>query len=711
MEKIQDKRFLYVATDDINMRDIPEALHMLGYPVYELDREITSQGFQEEECLWLLEILRGIEVNHVVTYDFIETVAEACHEAKKNYIAWVYDSPQKELYTKYAFYETNFIFVFDERQWLRLREAGISNVYHLPLAASAEKVQAVLDKNPRSYTEEVSFVGQLYSTETFDQIVESAPENALLLFRQEMESFLLQWPDRKDDKRKYFHGTMPSAMVEHLGNYENHRVNQFYPYMGEDLYYEAAVMARMLANAERTEILNCLSKKHQVSLFTFDTNARGLSDKVEMKPGVGFDKEVYAIYQNSKINLNISLHCIETGIPQRVFDVLAAGGFLLTNYQEELERYFTPGKDLVVFHNQEELNELVEYYLAHDVEREEIAKNGQRTVWEKHNYIMRMKQVMTILDSHEKEKNCPVIVLTTPKDFERVYPAYEMMIRNLEPRKVFFLGSRKVLELIEGSPLKGRVGFVDEESLIPFDTVNETMKKALDVDYVSRGITGWYYQQFLKMAYAYQCSESYYMSWDGDTVPCAPFSMFAADGETPYFDIKTEYFEDYFITMGKLIPGLHKVIQGSFVSEHMLFDKEIMKELIETIEENDSLPGEHFYEKIIWSIPKEKLTKNSFSEFETYGTYVAIKHTNKYRIRRWYSFRYGGLFLHPETMTQEDYLWLSRDFHAVSYEKEQSIRWDHENLFQNKEYQRKLTARQMLEAAQQAFDGGMIEEW
>ena len=155
-----------------------------------------------------------------------------------------------------------------------------------------------------------------------------------------------------------------------------------------------------------------------------------------------------------------------------------------------------------------------------------------------------------------------------------------------------------------------------------------------------------------------------------------------------------------------------KVIKKSFISEHMLMNKEIMKELISAIESNDSLKGEKFYEKIIYSISPEKLTSNSFSEFETYGTFTVLKHMEVYRLRDWHSFRYGGDFFDSKKISDEDFEWLSHDFHAISFEKGHEVREDHKNLFDNKEYQNKLTARQMLEVAQQEFKGdSFIESW
>lgn len=312
------------------------------------------------------------------------------------------------------------------------------------------------------------------------------------------------------------------------------------------------------------------------------------------------------------------------------------------------------------------------------------------------------------------EPKYDVIILTTAKDFQRVECCYPRLLKYMQPRKIIFVGNDEVGELCQNlqSQTEGQqIGFINEESVIPFAQVHEAMKKALGVQELARRTTGWYYQQFLKMQYSYVCKDAYYLTWDGDTIPCKPFTMFQSNGSTPYLDLKHEYHEAYFQTIANIFPGMHKTIEKSFIAEHMLFCCDIMKSMINDIMANDNLPGAYFWEKIIAAIPKAELLSNSFSEFETYGTYVSYKYTTAYGLRDWHSFRYAGAFLHPETMTDADYVWLGRDFDALSFEKNQSVREDHENLFHNPKYQQRLTARQMLEIAQQEFTEGYLEVW
>ena len=100
------------------------------------------------------------------------------------------------------------------------------------------------------------------------------------------------------------------------------------------------------------------------------------------------------MFHLSKINLNISSRSIESGIPQRVWDIMAVGGFCLTNYQPELEEYFVIGEDLDVYHDLDELMDKVMYYLQNDKLRIRIAINGYKKVREHHNMISRVRKAM-----------------------------------------------------------------------------------------------------------------------------------------------------------------------------------------------------------------------------------------------------------------------------------------------------------------------------
>ena len=134
-----------------------------------------------------------------------------------------------------------------------------------------------------------------------------------------------------------------------------------------------------------------------------------------------------------------------------------------------------------------------------------------------------------------------VLIMTTPKDFLRLKNNYHRLVKNMPAKQLVFVGNEEVGKLSKGLNLGEQVGFIHEDHILPFSDVHKIMKDVLQREDVPRGVTGWYYQQFLKMQYSAVCEDDYYLVWDGDTIPCKPFTMFYEDKKTPYFDLKREY--------------------------------------------------------------------------------------------------------------------------------------------------------------------------
>jgi len=96
----------------------------------------------------------------------------------------------------------------------------------------------------------------------------------------------------------------------------------------------------------------------------------------------------------SKIVLNITnsnFYCVETGLNLRIFEVLATGGFLLTDHYEEIAELFEIGKEIETYSSARELREKVEYYLNHEEERIQIAAAGKKKFYELYTWEQRAK--------------------------------------------------------------------------------------------------------------------------------------------------------------------------------------------------------------------------------------------------------------------------------------------------------------------------------
>ena len=109
---------------------------------------------------------------------------------------------------------------------------------------------------------------------------------------------------------------------------------------------------------------------------------------------VDYYTEMPLVFNRSRINLNITRRGIQTGMPLRAIDILGSGGFLLSNFQSDFLEYFVPGEDFVYFESREDLIQKVDYYLAHDKEREQIAQAGHEKVMHCYTYERKIKHLL-----------------------------------------------------------------------------------------------------------------------------------------------------------------------------------------------------------------------------------------------------------------------------------------------------------------------------
>lgn len=106
---------------------------------------------------------------------------------------------------------------------------------------------------------------------------------------------------------------------------------------------------------------------------------------------------------DSKIVLNIirsHFYGAETGVNLRIFEALAAGCFLLTDYCEEITELFAVGEEIEVFRNARELVDKVNFYLANPEKITEIAKHGHEKFLKSHTWDARVQELATKLSLH-----------------------------------------------------------------------------------------------------------------------------------------------------------------------------------------------------------------------------------------------------------------------------------------------------------------------
>ncbi len=137
-------------------------------------------------------------------------------------------------------------------------------------------------------------------------------------------------------------------------------------------------------------------KKYDVAFVgSVYPNRRALLDRLKEKFNVletkAFMEDMVRIFNEAKIVLNLGVG--NSGYPLRVFEALGSRSFLLTNEIREGDTLFRDREHLVYF-NDENIEDLIEYYLEHDDEREAIAQNGYEEVVKKHTFGLRIEKIL-----------------------------------------------------------------------------------------------------------------------------------------------------------------------------------------------------------------------------------------------------------------------------------------------------------------------------
>jgi spore maturation protein CgeB len=115
-----------------------------------------------------------------------------------------------------------------------------------------------------------------------------------------------------------------------------------------------------------------------------------------LRPEVNYYDELPQVYNATAINFNATSLQMKAAVNQRVFDAPAAGGFVLTDFREQLAELFEVGEEVACFGEPGEIAGLVRYYLQHPEVRKTMTAKARRRVLAEHTYRHR---VLTMLDT------------------------------------------------------------------------------------------------------------------------------------------------------------------------------------------------------------------------------------------------------------------------------------------------------------------------
>lgn len=380
-------------------QDIIDAFNELGHEVVKVKADQEKGRGDINEVNRLKEEFEKANADLIFSFNYWPAVSLAAKELDMTYVSWVYDSPHVVMFSYTVIYPKNYVFCFDKQLVNQFRTAGINTVYYLPLAANPDRLSKLNDYKMFNATKwavqkSISFVGSLYTTTNGDN------------------PFFNRLDGINDYTRGYINGLMESQRKVYGYNFieemlknspdiveEMKRVLPMQPNPEgvETVEYLFAqyVINRQITHLDRMEVVSKVSDRFGMDLYTRDEDFtlpglvnHGRIDNYGMAPYV---------FKKSKINLNITLRSILSGIPLRAFEIIGAGGFLISNYQPDFDDCFIAGEDYVFYESIEDLMDKIDYYLSHESDRKAIAESGLNRIRENHTYLHRVQEMLGII--------------------------------------------------------------------------------------------------------------------------------------------------------------------------------------------------------------------------------------------------------------------------------------------------------------------------
>lgn len=396
--KAKYMRILYYDWDEFNGEDCRDAMRRLGYQVdvFKSTRDVldlTEELFEAVIARVEDAEKSGTPYDLVYSFNFFSNLSEICQRINMRYVSWVFDCPHKTLCSYNVSNSVNEIHIFDRRMCEDLKSKGVNTVTHTPLAVNEYRLKKLceeLDNETmgfRVYEHDVCFVGNLYDNEYnfYDQII-GIPSDI-----KDYVDSVIEAQEKSFSRDFFTDGTIVNTdHIKRIRDYVSFESSGKYNIDYDEVILD--ILRKKVTVNERRHILEKMGENFDTVLYT-----AGDVRPIEGVCNLGFADymtRMPRVFRRSKVNLNITLRSIRSGMPLRVIDVLAAGGFLITTTNPEIEENFVDGQDLAIARTPEEMLAKTKYYLEHEEERKQIAINGQKKVFKEYSYTKILPKVV-----------------------------------------------------------------------------------------------------------------------------------------------------------------------------------------------------------------------------------------------------------------------------------------------------------------------------
>ena len=387
--EIRPKRAL-ICAGTLFVDDLADALSDAGYSCFTWDTErLSTQELSLTAKRFGAELVAGINYSH--------GLAEACRDLNLELVIWEIDpatDPPKAVHPPATHAQ---IFSYRRAQIPVFEAANFPNTSYLPLAANPRRRFPVLleGEEKANYSAPVAFVGASMRAQAHafrNQLLAEyclwrggSPNEAQAECSLYLEA--LTNAHRDDLTRCHVPMLLEEAMPQFLAAM---RSNPNKP--------DPVVLVSEIVAADKRMVY--LANLGQLGVHMWGDEAwQDLEEHGGLYRGsAGHRFELNKVYSGATVNVDIGRIYQNDIVTMRVFDVMACGGFVLTERNDALLELFTEGVEVECYTSLEELVEKAAYFIEHPEEAAAIAARGLLAVTEQHNIDDRVARILQTLD-------------------------------------------------------------------------------------------------------------------------------------------------------------------------------------------------------------------------------------------------------------------------------------------------------------------------
>lgn len=385
-----EPRLLLITSKYFLCGEVVGACEQLGYAAHLLtleDSEVGGEDFVRRLLEAVLEFRPdfALTMNHL-GIDREGVLAGLLLRLRLPLASWFVDNPHLILHLyKGLANPWVTLFTWDADNIDGLKNLGYAHVHHLPLGTDPQRFRPNLGSPDARLRAAVSFVGNSMVFKVGGRLNKCALPAALL---RGYKTTAAAFGASTERSARQFVLSCPHLATAY----------EALPSLEDQLAFETL----LTWEATRQYRAQCVQQLlHFNPLIVGDRGwellFRNKPEAWRLHPEVSYYNDLPRFYPASTINFNCTSKQMKGAVNQRLFDVPAAGGFVLTDLREQMSELFEPGQEVICYNDPQEVPDLVRHYLSHPKERTAIVQAARKRVLAEHTWAHRVERMVSIM--------------------------------------------------------------------------------------------------------------------------------------------------------------------------------------------------------------------------------------------------------------------------------------------------------------------------